>query len=90
MNILYPEVPVNIVNAGISGDCAEGGLKRLERDVLSYNPDLIVVCYGLNEVGKSKRRVGFVHKLVVGDFYKDKIERCRADIFNSEFKNRKT
>lgn len=54
MNILYPEVPVNIVNAGISGDCAEGGLKRLERDVLSYNPDLIVVCYGLNEVGKSK------------------------------------
>ena len=49
LNTLYPEVPINIVNAGISGDRAEGGLKRLERDVLSYNPDLVVVCYGLND-----------------------------------------
>lgn len=54
LNILYPEVPINIVNAGISGDCADGGLRRLERDVLSYNPDLVVVCYALNDVGKEK------------------------------------
>lgn len=50
LNTLYPEVPISIINAGISGDCASGGLKRLSRDVLSYSPDLIVVCYGLNDV----------------------------------------
>ena len=49
--ILYPTVPVNIINAGISGDSAYGGAKRLERDVLSYNPDLVVVCFALNDSG---------------------------------------
>lgn len=46
---LYPTVPVNIINAGISGDNATGGLERLERDVLRHEPDLVVVCYGLND-----------------------------------------
>ena len=49
LGILYPDVPVNIINAGISGDTAMGGRKRLERDVLSYQPDLVVVCFGLND-----------------------------------------
>lgn len=48
-SVLYPEVPMTIINAGISGDTAKGGLTRLERDVLSYNPDVVVVCYGLND-----------------------------------------
>ena len=47
--MLYPKVPVNIINAGISGGNAPGGLKRLQRDVLCYNPDLTVVCFGLND-----------------------------------------
>jgi len=47
--LLYPEVPVTIINAGISGDEAYRGAQRLDRDVLSYNPDLVVVCYGLND-----------------------------------------
>ena len=46
---LYPSVPVNIVNAGASGSNALHGLQRLERDVLSKNPDLTVVCFGLND-----------------------------------------
>ena len=46
---LFPSSSLNVINAGISGDRAEVGLRRLERDVLSYNPDLVVVCYGLND-----------------------------------------
>ena len=46
---LYPTVPITTVNAGISGDTAQNGLKRLDRDVLSYQPDMVVVCYGLND-----------------------------------------
>ena len=49
--LLYPSVPVNIINAGISGGSAPHGLARLERDVLRYNPDLVVVCFGLNDSG---------------------------------------
>ena len=49
LNLLYPSVQVNIVNSGISGDSAPVGLKRLERDILSYQPDLVVVSYGLND-----------------------------------------
>ena len=49
LNMLYPNVQINIINAGISGDGAHVGLQRLERDVLSMNPNLVVVSYGLND-----------------------------------------
>lgn len=49
LSYLYPGAPVNILNAGVSGDNATEALKRLERDVLSYKPDLTVVCFGLND-----------------------------------------
>ena len=51
LTVLYPSVPVNIINAGISGGRAEGAAKRLERDVLRYQPDLTVVSFGLNDSG---------------------------------------
>ena len=54
---LYPSASVNIVNAGISGDTSWGGLARLERDVLSLRPDLVVVCYGLNDAGGGEREL---------------------------------
>ena len=46
---LYPDVPINIVNGGISGDNATNGITRLKRDILFFNPHLVVVCYGLND-----------------------------------------
>lgn len=42
LSMLYPRVQVNIINSGISGDNSLGGLRRLERDVLRYAPDLTV------------------------------------------------
>lgn len=53
LSVLYPSVPVNIINAGISGDNAPGGAKRLQRDVLRHEPDLVIVCYGLNDCGET-------------------------------------
>ena len=46
---VFPRAPLNVINAGISGDSASGGLRRLERDVLSASPDLVVVSFGLND-----------------------------------------
>lgn len=51
LNYLFPRAVVNIINAGIGGTTAKLGAKRIERDVLSKNPDLCVVCFGLNDVG---------------------------------------
>ncbi len=51
LSVIFPTVPVNIVNAGVSGGSAPHGLKRLERDVLAHKPDLTVVCFGLNDCG---------------------------------------
>lgn len=58
LSMLYPKVPVNIVNAGISGDTAERGLERLDRDVLRHAPDLAVICFGLNDAGGGMDGVG--------------------------------
>lgn len=49
LNMLYPSVQINIINSGIAGDSAEGGWNRFERDVLAYNPDLVVISFGLND-----------------------------------------
>lgn len=50
LTYLYPNVVFNMINAGIGGDSAYHAAERLERDVLSSSPDLVVVCLGLNDV----------------------------------------
>ena len=57
LRMLYPNVPINILNAGKSGDRAPSGLQRLEKDVLRHEPDLVVVCYGLNDCRRQENSV---------------------------------
>ncbi len=45
-----PSMPVNAIDAGINGITAKASLRRIGRDVLSHNPDLVIVCFGLNDV----------------------------------------
>lgn len=49
LGILYPQAPVSVVNAGVNGSSAPAGYERLKRDVLGIEPDLLVVCFGLND-----------------------------------------
>ena len=51
---LYPHAQINIINAGISGDRAEKALKRVDRDLLPFHPDVTVVCFGLNDSVKGE------------------------------------
>jgi lysophospholipase L1-like esterase len=46
-------MPVNVINAGIGGISAKRSLDRMDSQVLSHNPDLIIVCFGLNDVNGS-------------------------------------
>lgn len=41
--------PVNMVNAGVSGDTTAGGLARYDFSVKSAKPDLLVVALGAND-----------------------------------------
>ena len=43
-------VPVNVINAGIGGITAAASLGRLDAQVLAHHPDLVIVCFGLNDV----------------------------------------
>lgn len=43
-------VPVNMINASIGGTNATRALGRFEKQVLIHEPDLIIVCFGLNDV----------------------------------------
>lgn len=45
----YPEYGFSFFNAGWSGDTAPGGAKRLDRDVLSIKPTVVILCYGMND-----------------------------------------
>ena len=46
---LCPSVPINVINAGISGASATLSLGLIDELVLKNNPDLVVVCFGLND-----------------------------------------
>ncbi len=44
-------VPVTVINSGIGGTCADDALPRLPK-LLAHNPDLMIVCFGLNDVNR--------------------------------------
>lgn len=57
LRMFYPNVPVTIINAGISGDNAVHGYERIYKDVLNYKPDLVVVSFGLNDSGGGSEKL---------------------------------
>jgi lysophospholipase L1-like esterase len=38
-----------VINSGRCGDTAEGGHRRLEEDVFRFDPDLVIISYGMND-----------------------------------------
>lgn len=45
----YPEASIEMINSGVSGDTSMDGLARLDYSVLSYEPDLITINFGIND-----------------------------------------
>lgn len=50
----YPDRDIEIIGAGISGNKVPDLQARLQRDVLSKNPTLVVIYIGINDVWHSK------------------------------------
>lgn len=49
LDTMYPAAAVSILNAGVSGERAADGAKRIGRDVLCRKPDLVVIGFALND-----------------------------------------
>jgi acyl-CoA thioesterase-1 len=49
ISIRYPKSIIEIVNRGVPGDTAKGGLLRLAGHVISEKPDLVLVQFALND-----------------------------------------
>ena len=50
LNTVRDYMPVNMINSSIGGTTASASVKRLQRDVLKHDPDLVIVCFGLNDI----------------------------------------
>lgn len=46
---IYPGAKLEMVNAGVSGESTVNALARMDRDVLSKKPDLVVIMFGMND-----------------------------------------
>jgi len=75
----FPLAIISVINAGRGGDGVIHALDRVERDVVSHNPDLVIVCFGLNDCcGGPAYLPAFRHAL---DKMIDQISACpTADI----------
>jgi lysophospholipase L1-like esterase len=47
----FPERSVRFINAGWGADTAASGLERLERDVFRHRATVLIVAYGINDIG---------------------------------------
>lgn len=45
----YPLCTFSVINAGVDGHTAADGRNRLQRDVLKYEPDLVLISFGPND-----------------------------------------
>lgn len=50
LNAVRDYMPVNMICASIGGTVAKDALPRLDKQVLKHEPDLVIVCFGLNDV----------------------------------------
>lgn len=77
---VFPNVPISIINAGISGGTAAAGKDRLERDILQFQPDLVVVCFGLNDANRGMNALTIYEK-ALEDIFRELNSRGIETIF---------
>ncbi|TXI80053.1 MAG: hypothetical protein E6Q40_15325 [Cupriavidus sp.] len=75
----FPAVVFNVINAGVGGDTAGDGLKRVDRDVVAIQPDLVLVAFGANGLGSSEESQA-AYKEALGGIVSTIKEKTRADV----------
>jgi lysophospholipase L1-like esterase len=72
----FPDRKVRFVNVGQGGDTAAGGLARLEADVFPHNPTVLIVAYGVNDIGWGLK-ADAAHKQKYLDAVRGLVEKCQ-------------
>jgi lysophospholipase L1-like esterase len=72
----FPDRKVRFVNAGWGGDTAAGGLARVDRDVFSRKATVLIVAYGINDIGWGTK-ADDAHKGAYLDAVRGLAERCK-------------
>jgi lysophospholipase L1-like esterase len=73
----FPDRKVHFINAGWGGDTAAGGLKRLERDVFRHGATVLIVAYGINDIGWGTK-ADAAHKQIYLNAIRGIVEQCKA------------
>jgi lysophospholipase L1-like esterase len=73
----FPGRKVHFHNAGWGGDTAAGGLKRLERDVFTHEATVLIVAYGVNDIGWGTK-ADDAHKRIYLDSIHGIVEQCKS------------
>ncbi len=73
----YPTRKVRFINSGWGGDTAAGGLKRLERDVFAHGATVLIVAYGINDIGWGTK-ADDEHKTLYLDAVREIVAQCRS------------
>jgi lysophospholipase L1-like esterase len=71
----FPERKIRFFNAGWGGDTAAGGLKRLDRDVLDRGATVVIVAYGINDIGWGMK-ADDAHRKLFLDSIRGIVDRC--------------
>jgi len=51
-------IGTEVINAGVGGDTTNNAITRFENDVLEKNPDVALVCFGMNDQAQSTSKKG--------------------------------
>ncbi|MBP5230123.1 MAG: hypothetical protein ILO68_00180 [Clostridia bacterium] len=49
VNMLSGFIGTEVVNAGVGGDSTNNGMARFQKDVLDLDPDVVLICFGMND-----------------------------------------
>ena len=49
VNMLYGYLGTEVINSGVGGDSTNHGMARFTTDVLDKDPDIVTICFGMND-----------------------------------------
>ena len=73
LNRRFPTASLNLINAGVGGWGVREGLLKLDQQVITHHPDLVTICYGMNDF---LHGVGYLSEF--RDCYREIIDRLQA------------
>lgn len=56
-DVMAADLGIEAINAGVAGNSSAAGLRRMQKDVLEHQPDIVVIFFGTNDARVDEPRV---------------------------------